>query len=464
MAHAHQPRLIAAAAVLLSLAACDDPLDPSPADWALTGVTLIDGTGAPARPGQTLVIRDGVLSEIGDDGAVPLGPELERRALAGRWVMPGLVDTHAHMPDVGDQPAFLRTFLALGVTTARSTAAAPSGGVDLRARIEAGEILGPRFRTTGRLIDAPGTIWPSFGSVVSTEEEVRSEVRRQASQGVDAIKLYVLIPPDLLRAAVDEAEQAGLPVIGHLGRTSWGEGVAAGIDELTHSCFWGLMHSVVPLEDSARFAEFFTPNDAFDLGLLAEWNEVASLDAPRFVDLIDAAETRGVSLSPNLVLCEATVWGDDPTTLARLRTELDLTPGSLPHPYSAGWPADARTEARAAFETVQAMVAYAHAQGVRITTASDTRNPWMTPGASLHREMELLVDAGIPPLEVLRIATLNGAASLGVESETGSLEVGKQADLIVLSADPSADVGNVRRIELVVRAGIAYRPEDLLPD
>ena len=103
-----------------------------------------------------------------------------------------------------------------------------------------------------------------------------------------------------------------------------------------------------------------------------------------------------------------------------------------------------------------------HERGVLLTTGTDLLNPWMTPGVTLHREMELLVSSGIPPLEVLSIATRNGAIALGVENETGTVEAGKRADLVVLNADPTISISNTRDIEYVFLAGKLYDPEVLL--
>jgi len=451
------------ALLVAGLSTCGDPAGPESTDVALTGVTVLDGTDGPARAQQTVVIQDGVIRAIGPDGSVPLPTEGSVLELAGRWVTPGFVDTHTHMPgQAADQDRFLRTLLAFGITTARSTAAAPQGGIDLRARLESGAQVGPRFRTAGRLIDAPGSIWPTFGSVVASEAEIRAEVERQADQGVDLIKLYALLPPDWVRAAVETAHARGLPVVGHLGRSSWTEAVLGGIDELTHSCFWGMAHSLVPRADSARFTEFFAPNAAFDPAQFSDWNTTVSLTDARFQEWVAATAAEGTTLSPNLVLCEAVIWGDDPTTFQRLQTELDVIPHAFPHPYSAEWPASSLVEAKAAFATFLAMIGEAHRGGVVITAGSDTMNPWMTPGPSFHRELELLAAAGIPPNEVLQIATRNGAASMGLLNETGTLEVGRSADLVVLGSDPLLDISHTRDIELVIRGGTVFRPRDLL--
>lgn len=457
-------RFLDACALLgaLAVSGCDDPLRSAPPRLALTGATVIDGTGSPEKRGHTILIENGRIAAVEPDGTVQIPDNTETLDLTGSWIVPGLVDTHVHMPARAQQDRFLRTFLAFGVTTVRTTAVAPEGGVDLRERIRSGEQIGPRLVTSGRLIDGPGTVWPDFGSVVSTEGEMRAEIDRQAAQGVDLVKLYALVPPDLVRAAAEQAHAHGLPVLGHLGRTTWTEALAAGVDEFTHSCIWGAAHSLVPVPDSARFADFFTPNSGFDAAQFAEWNATIDPAGERVRAFMDGLAARDASWSPNLVLCEAVFWGDDPRTLARLRPEFDISPQQFPHPFFADWTEAERAAAQVAFSTFLDLVALAHDAGARITTGSDALNPWMTPGPSLHREMELLVRAGIPPVEVIRIATANGAVSLGLAGETGTIQAGRWADLVVLGSDPLADIGNARDVDMVLLGGVILQPERLL--
>lgn len=444
-----------------SASCTSSPAALDPARLVLRGVTVIDGTGAPPAADRVLLIENGRIAAVADaDFVAPAG--VDELDLEGRWAMPGIVDTHVHMPGPADQPRFLSTLLAFGVTTARSTAAAPSGGIELRARLRNRELLGPRFLTAGRLIDGPETVWGGFGVVVTTEQEMIAEVRRQGAQKVDFIKLYAGIPPDLLRVAIGEAHDLGIPVIGHLGRTTWPEAVAAGIDAITHSCFWGMAHSIVPRADSAMFADFWAPRSQLDLGLMDDWNAVFAPSDPRFVTFATDAATRGVAMDPNLVLCEAVFRGDDPATRARLEPDLDVRPAPFPHPYASGWPPALFDVAEAMFGRVLEVVGELHRRGVLLTVGSDTLNPWMTPGVAAHRELELLVAAGLTPLEAITAATGNGARALGIFGETGTIEAGKSADLIILGADPAADIRNTRSIELVLSQGSLLDPGELL--
>jgi imidazolonepropionase-like amidohydrolase len=447
-------------AILVPLLACSDPNDPRAGPVAITNATLIDGTGSPARAATTILIEDGRIAAIGprDELTPPRGAQVIDGT--GTWVTPGLIDTHTHMPPRALQDVFLRTLLSFGITTARSTAAVPEGGTELRARIESGEQPGPRFLTAGRLIDGPGTVHGDIAVVVTSETQVRAEVARQAEQGVDFIKLYVGLDPVLVRAAIEAAHARGLAVIGHLGRTTWPSALELGIDALTHSCFWGMAHSLVPRADSARFSEFYQPG-RFDPDLFAAWRASFSLTDARFVAFRERAVQNRVAIDPNLVLCEAVVRGQDQATFDRLQTALDVQTPRFPHPYSATWTAAQRAQAELAFAVFLDVVAELHHAGVLITVGTDTMNPWMTPGAAFHRELELLHAAGITPADVIVIATRNGAESLGILSETGTVEVGKAADLLVLRRDPLANISNTREVELIVRGGAVFEPSSL---
>lgn len=459
------PPLLALGAVLAAgpsaaraqpAAPCVQPLN-APGTVVLWGATVIDGTGAPPRRGAAVAITEGRIAYVGDTVGVRLGPGVRREAAAGRWVLPGFVDVHAHTPAGDAAVPFLATLVAFGTTTARAPA---NPRVELRAQVAAGQIVGPRLFVAGRLIHT------DFGERVATPDEVRAVVRRQAAQGVDWVKLYAGLAPDLVAAGVDEAHRHRLRVVGHLGRTTWGQAAAMGVDALTHSWYAGLAHSVVPARHRAAFRDFYIPNGQFDPGLFRRWREVVDPDGPEVRRLADALRARGVSVDPNLVHGEAVTWGDNPRALERL--EPDVAGPALAarwragrHPYSGGWSAEQLAEAKRAWPTMLGLVRTLHARGVLLTAGTDYENPWMTPGVALHRELQLLRAAGIPPLEVLRIATRNGAEALGVLGETGTVEAGKRADLVVLTADPLADLANTRRIERVYLRGVPHEPARL---
>lgn len=189
-------------------------------------------------------------------------------------------------------------------------------------------------------------------------------------------------------------------------------------------------------------------------------------DSSGLLQLADQLSAARITVDPNLVLGEAVMFGDHPSVLERHEPELALPAQQAAwrgkrHPYSAGWTHDQMASAQRAWPLMLRAIAALHARGVHLTAGIDLNNPWMVAGASFHRELELLVEAGIPPLDVLAIATHNGAGALGLSGELGSIVAGWRADLVVLEADPLVSIANTRRIERVFLAGRALSPRAL---
>ena len=429
----------------------------------LENVTVIDGTGAQPLSGATISLAGDRIVYVGSSSEAPQAPNAEVLDRTGRWVVPGFIDMHAHLDGGRYAPAFLAQLVAFGTTVAR----APSNpNVELRDKVALGELIGPELFLSGVLINGPDS---PFGQRGETESDYREIVARDAALGVDFVKLYVGVPPELARAVIDEAHQRGLGVIGHLGETSWEEAIEAGIDALTHAGYGGLIHNLVPEEHREEFRGFYSPPGplGFDAMLFRKWRQVIDVDGPEVTGLADLLVQQGIVVDPTLVSSEVVIWGDDPQVLERLEPNYAM-PGQAerwragPHPYSSGWTEEEFAEAKLAWPLMLEIVRVFHERGVLLTVGTDYLNPWITPGVALHREMELLVSAGISPLEVLSLATRNGAEALGIAEETGTIEKGKRADFVVLLADPLVSISNTRSIERVFLRGQSFKPADLL--
>jgi len=444
------------AALLAALALQAACVAPAPAEGsdllAITDCTLIDGTGAAPRANTTILIRRGRIVRVVEAGSLRLGPGARTLPASGKWVLPGFVDTHAHLPSEERIVEEFQALLDHGITAARSPATDVEHGVEVRGRLQSGRLAGPTYRIAGGLIDGPGSPY-EYSAIVTTPDEIRAEVRRQATAGVDFIKLYTLLPPDLVAAGIDEAHRHGLEVIGHLGRTSWLEALDLGIDALTHSGFLGMASSVVPRERRELFREFFMPNDwrKFDPGLFGAW-AAAATDEGATRDLGRKLARAGTILDPTLALHEAIVRGDDPELYARLAPS-DAKHRFEPRPYYEYWSASERAAARSVLPPLFEIVRILHEEGALLTAGTDVYNPWMFAGISFHRELELLAACGIPNEDVLVIATRNGAVALDLLEELGTVEVGKRADLVILSANPLEDIRNTERIDVVLQGG-----------
>ncbi len=425
----------------------------------LEGVTLIDGTGAPPRPDVTLLIQDGRIAAIGARGQVPF-PELAPVVdLAGRTVIPGLIDAHAHVTflrrvagaereyDEATTRRVLRLLLAFGVTGARNPMAPAAAGVALRDAVASGALPGPRLRTAGDAIDLGG--FPTVGAV-------RQEVARQAALGVDDVKVYAGLPPSLVQAAITSAHDHGLGIVGHLQATSWSEAARAGIDFLSHGAPWS--EGLLAPEHRGAYRRAIRREGALKARL--RWLEWLDPHGPEVRATARELAQRRVPVDPTLIAWETKVRGDDPAYTAS--PDLLLLPEAILDSWRRGtftedWtPADF-ARGRGLWPKFLELVRVYDEQGVTLLAGSDLPNPWVVPGAGLHRELELLVSAGLPPLRVIAIATGNAARAFGWD-DLGTLEVGKRADIVVLAGDPTQDIRHTRRIEAVYLAGRRLSP------
>jgi imidazolonepropionase-like amidohydrolase len=441
----------------------------------IRNVSVIDGTGAPPRPGMTVLIRNGKIEQVEPPATFRAPRRFETIDGSGRWLIPGLIDMHAHVnlgpvhgmavrkPVVESDPAVtswsLAMLLAFGVTTIRDPGAPAAQAVAVRDSVARGRLLGPRIFTAGEVID--GSEFPGLVETARTADQVRAAVRRQAALGVDYIKLYVALGPDLVKAGIDEAHAQGKKAIGHLFATSWTQAADLGIDFIVHS------FPSSPLLLAPKGRAGFLKNIAWNTRFMLQWHQFYDPQSAEADSMIRSLVAHRVVHDPTLVIFEAIAWGDSarviespdlrfapPSLLRNWRTEFTLSSNFKPADYDSAklaWPAALR------------FVKQLYDRGVFLTVGTDANNPWVPPGSSMHRELELLVDAGIPPLAVLRMATRNGAEALGILDRVGTIEPGKQADLVLLAADPSSSISNTRNIVWVMQAGRRSRPSQLMP-
>jgi len=419
----------------------------APDGLALVGATIIDGTGGPPLRNGALVIRKGKVESVGSRAGFALPRRTNEVDLSGRWIIPGLVDVHAH---VSSAVTWAPTrYLVWGVTTVRDTHGALHSALEARRRASEGAVS-PRVYAAGAMIDGVPTTYPDAIGV-NGESDARKAVDRLVSAGVDFIKVYTRIDPSLLRAILDEARTFNLSVSGHLGMVDAVSATKSGIVSIEH--LTGIPEAVSPQRSSllaSHYRGFFPGWTAFE----RSW---AGLEPAALTQLAGRLAEAKVTLVPTLVLHETLSRLNDPQQLrdpslkevpAEARRAWDL-PGMITR---AGW-IESDFEAFRQSRPMQDLFVRAFAAaGGRIATGTDAPNQLLVPGYSEHRELELLVRAGLSPREALRAATRNAAVLLGVDS-LGLLAPGKVADLIVLTKDPLADIRNTRAIEAVMARG-----------
>jgi hypothetical protein len=392
--------------------------------------------------------------------------------LNNRFIIPGFIDVHFH---VGRQECeeVMGTLLAFGITTIRDpgSLAGLKFNLKLKEKLSLGEIIGPRLLTSGRIINRHNNDgnW-SFVRPCSTKGDMRKEVRNQIQQGADFIKVFIHLPPDLVEVAIDEAHASDRKVIGHLGVTSWSQAAKMGIDDLCHFHFLGPVWELSSKSRVSEFAELYYPSPKPDLYIstFRSWYETVDLNGPEMKNLVSLLKENEVFVTPTFVAVEVQVWGDN--SEIRELYEPDFAPKKIAdrwrsierHPNTSSWTQEYFEEFRAAWSLSSEIIKIMHQNGVRLTAGTDHILAWITPGVTFHRELELLVKAGIPEIDVLTIATRNGAQNLGIFKETGTVEEGKMADLIVLTKNPIQDIRNTRSIEFVIKEGHVYQPNELL--
>ena len=415
----------------------------------LQGASLIDGTGAPLKSHVVIVINGSKIVTVTSES------EFHKRYnssnnnngnniinnrdytsavvlnLTGKYIIPGLFDMHAHVAGVLKEDSYnqsksektLSLLLANGVTTIRNPGGPTEQSVVLKQDVAAKKIKGPQIFTAGRLINTAQIPIPFVERQVNTEEDLREEIRHQASSGVDHIKLYVGLPPNLVKAAIEEAHSHGIKVIGHLYLTSWTDAANFGIDALTH----GVPVSPDLLSKDKQQIFYQNGDDPFNHFL---WLDLVDLNSTEINQMIKALMKNKVPVDPTLDIYDAMLKDDQK--------------------HQHLW------------HKVLQITKILYDNGVTIMSGTDIPNFGLVPGLSLHHELELLVKAGIKPLDVITIATKNGAEGLGIVNKTGTIVPGKEADMIILKANPADNISNTKNIEAVINDGKIVDRKSLL--
>ena len=432
-------RLAAGGAALLAIG-CGPA--PGAGMVAITDATVIDVVSGRAQPKAVILIRDGHVIAIGnaEEVAVPRGAEVT--SLPGRWIVPGLIDAHAHL-----QPWGLGLSLSYGVTTVRDLHDGEAGADTLRAA--AARQPSPRLFLAVAMIDAPPATYPD-ALVLASPDSAEAAVGRLVDHGAAWVKVYSRITPDLLAAIVAAARMRRIPVAAHLGLTDAISAARLGVASIEHLSGVPEAAGDSAILFAAHAHGFFAGWTAFEKG----WN---GLDTTALGAVASELAAQRVFLVPTLVLHETFSRLDD--SMALRNPDLAAAPDSARRNWDvpgmikrAGWqPADFPAF-RAARPVQDWFVRAFVASGGRVATGTDASNQLLVPGAAVHSEMELLVHAGLTPLDALRAATFWAADMLRADS-LGRLRPGGPADLVVLRADPLAEIRNTRAVERVMLGG-----------
>jgi imidazolonepropionase-like amidohydrolase len=374
------------------------------ATFALVGGTVVDGTSHAPTANATVLVRDGRIAAVGPAASVQIPRGTPTVDAKGSTIIAGLWDMHAHAGQVDWAPAYL----AGGVTTIRDMGGEEPVLIAIRDAIAAGA-LGPRYLLAG-LIDGPGP--RAFGMVnASTPEEAVAIVRRYHDEHFNEIKIYIETPAALVPVITAEAHRLGMTVTGHLpAGLTWQTAVEQGYDGIAHMQLRGTSGSDQSKQQIAFFKEHHTVMDPTE-----SWNELSSHSMAQPLDnLLPGAARLPLPLKRMFDSMAGGNGGQQTNSLKLLKDAIDA--------------------------------------GILVVAGTDKG----VPGLSLQREIELYVDGGMTPLEAIQAATIMPARAMKLDNELGTIEVGKRADMVILSANPLDHIENIRSATMVVTAGRLY--------
>lgn len=444
---------------LLSEQGADLQHVPALQPLVFTHVTLIDCTGAPPKPDMTVVITGDRITAVGKSKDVPVPNGAHVIDAKGKFLIPGLWDMHVHsVPQMEERLSPL--YVANGVTGVRIMWGV-SEHLEWRKQERAGTWPGPRLSLAGTLVDGSDPIWPG-STVAATAEEGRQIVRATRSEGYDFVKVYSKLSREVYFAIADEAKQQGIPFAGHVPLSiSAAEASDAGHGSIEH--LTGILLACSTHEEELRKEELDATSET-DLRMITRRIMRGN---PRLIDTYSDEKAQALFERfvrnetwqvPTLTVLRAYASLHDPRFTGDPRLKyvpsmrvrnwegraVEIRQNLGPEDFAA-----AQRKFRTSIEIVGAM----HRAGVPILAGTDVGNPYCFPGFSLHDELELLVQAGLSPMESLQTATINPAKFLGRLSDLGTVEKGKLADLVLLDADPLQDIRHTRRIAAVVLGG-----------
>jgi imidazolonepropionase-like amidohydrolase len=409
-------------------------------------VRLVDGTGAPARAGMSIEIREGRIARVGSATEIgtPVGAEVIDGT--GQTVIPGLVMLHEHLFYPSGQAryntneiSFPPLYLAGGVTTMR-TGGSVDTYTDLRVaqHVEEGRIPGPRMDVTGPYLEGPNGFVRAMPQL-ATPEQARAHVNFWMDQGVTSFKAYNLIDRATLGAAIEAAHARGAKVTGHLCSITYREAADLGIDNLEHGFF-------AATDWVADKAPDVCPRGASETYLDLD------LESAAFTDLVEHLVDTDVALTSTLTVVERRAAGRQPPPLGAQEAMLPQLHERVMASLGRGG-----EQAGLLLQKYMAMEkAFYDAGGLLVVGTDPTGAGDVVPGYANQRALQLLVEMGLSVEQAVEVATHNGARYLERDREIGTVEAGKRADLVLMRGDPGADPAAFRAMTLVFKDGVGY--------
>lgn len=471
-------------AALVALAACQsgtpafedassaqtDPPTFAPADLAISNVTVIDVVAGTAVPGQTVLISGDTITTVAPSALIRYAAN-ETIDATGQYLIPGLIDMHVHI-DAAGLPAFPLN----GVTTVRDMGtqtgplAADKAILQARAAVASGDLFGPEIFTAALILDGPvdrNPQWAPHYRSVESVDQANEIVDGLAALDVDFIKVYSALEPDIYEAVAARAEGHGLNFAGHVPESvGVEEAVLRGQTTIEHQR--GVFVDISREEDAIR-AEFVAavadrnPSGGYQLRQQMSDRLISTSDPEKAARLFNLMAERDVAAVPTLTVLSDPRWSDPDAAVpeeivARFSPiyQRIVAGGGPPEAYYADL-----DQARRHYAAYADITRQMYEAGVPILAGTDAANPYAVPGWSLHTELELLVEAGLPEEAALRAATSEAARFLDAEGRLGQVSTGSEADLVILNSNPLADISATTDISHVIMNGDAFTPTEI---
>lgn len=445
--------LVSLANVLFSLS-IESPAAEGERRIAIENCSLFDSASGTMLGNQTIVIEGSKIASVSANAASTVPGDAMRIDGTNKYVIPGLIDAHVHLVHVldfahisGDE--VLPLYLAAGVTAVRSTGDEIIAATAIARFASSHPQSCPRVFTCSPLLDADPPIHRDIGRSITDPAKVAGLLDDLALWNIRTVKIYAGTSRPVGRAIIDECHRRGIFVTAHLGNYTAQHAVEDGIDGLEH--IWSVFnYSFPPLAETQP-----------------GYRGRLDVNNPTCEALVAELAKRKVFVDPTLSVFRNMILLPDVDSVKE-HSDNELVPSRLrefwpKYLQQTGCPQGGTLEQRKSeFAKYQELTGKLFRAGVPLLVGTDSPEPQVTPGYSLHQELEMLVESGLSPAAALTAATQNNAVVLNEWENSGSISVGKTADLVLLTANPLAEIRNTRRIELVIHDGIICKPSELL--
>ena len=430
-------------------------------------LNIIDVQNGSISNNNYLVIQNDMIRFKGKSLPAEFNPE-SAIDMQGLFVIPGLIDTHAHISlgevtfkkkrgklainahssdEISQWNA--RELLRWGVTYIRNPGGSTEHNVRYREQVATGNLQGPGAKVAGEIIN--NTAFDGLALNINKKLSLEQAIKQQKEAGVDIIKLYTGLSKEQIKQAIKLGHQMDLQVIAHLEDVSWTDAASWNIDGIVH----GFPGSPSLLDTQAK-KEFETTSRPGSFAFF-EWYEKVDLNSKPMTELYQALRNNNVHIDPTLIAFRNAFYGDNKSVIEH--PDLHHVNPELLHnwrtffTFNLGWKEQDYDRARKVWPKVLRFVKRLYDEGISLTVGTDLGNPWVIPGLSVHQEMQIFANAGIPNKDILKMATIDAASHLGIAKTHGSIEPGKIANLVFLRKNPLNNIANTKTITKVYLAG-----------